>query len=67
MCSHECAGHTVTLIHIREAVVTAEAVAVHDSLHQTADVEEADLILKEELDGLLVGTVGGAGAETALS
>ena len=67
MCSHECAGHTVTLIHIREAVVAAEAVAVHDSLHQTADVEEADLILKEELDGLLVGTVGGAGAETALS
>ena len=67
MCSHECAGHTVTLIHIREAVAAAEAVAVHDSLHQTADVEEADLILEEELDGLLVGTVGGAGAETALS
>ena len=35
MCSHECTGHTVTLIHIREAVVAAEAVAVHDSLHQT--------------------------------
>ena len=33
VCSHECTGHTVTLIHIREAVVAAEAVAVHDSLH----------------------------------
>lgn len=63
MCSHECTGHTVTLIHIREAVVAAKAVAVHDSLHQMADVEEADLILKEELDGLLVGTVDGT-AET---
>ena len=67
MCAHELSCHAVALVHIREAVVAAEAVAVHDSLHQTADVAEADLILEEELDGLLVGTVGGAGAETALS
>ena len=40
--------------------------AVHNSLHQSADIEEADLILEEELDCLLVGTVGGAGAQTAL-
>ena len=66
VCSHEGAGHAVALVHIREAVAAAEAVAIHDGLHQTADVEETDLVLKEEPDGLLVSTVGSAGAETAL-
>ena len=66
MRSHKGAGHLVALIHIGQGVVAAKAVAVHNSLHQTADIEEADLILEEELDCLLVGTVGGAGAQTAL-
>ena len=59
--SHKGAGHLVALIHIGQGVIAAKAVAVHNSLHQTADIEEADLILEEELDCLLVGTVGGAG------
>ena len=66
MRSYKFPCHAVTLVLIAKGIVPTKAVAVHDSLHQTADVEEADLILKEELDGLLVGTVGGAGAETAL-
>ena len=66
MRSHKGTGHLVALIHIGQGVIAAKAVAVHNSLHQSADVEEADLILEEELDCLLVGTIGGAGAQTAL-
>ena len=45
MRSHKGAGHLVALIHIGQGVIAAKAVAVHNSLHQTADIEEADLIL----------------------
>ena len=65
MCAHELPCHAVALVHIAEGIVPAKAVAVHDGLHQTANVEETDLVLKEEPDGFLVGTVGGAGAQTA--
>ena len=66
MRSYELPCHAVTLVHIAKGIVPAKAVAVHDCLHQTANVEETDLVLKEESDGFLVGTVSGAGAQAAL-
>ena len=47
-------------------VVAAEAVAVHDGFHQTADIQKADLVLQEQLHSFLVGTVGRTGAKAAL-
>lgn len=66
MCSHKFPCHAVTLIHIAEGVVAAKAVAVHDGLHQTADIEKTNLIFQKQLDGFFVGTIGSAGAETSL-
>ena len=66
MCAHELSCHAVALVHIAEGILAAKAVAVHDCFHQTANIEEANFVLKEELDSFLIGTVGGTGAETAL-
>ena len=66
MRSHKGAGHLVALIHIGQGVIAAKAVAVHDCFHQTANIEEANFVLKEELDSFLIGTVGSTWAETAL-
>ena len=65
MCPHECARHAVALVYVCQRIVAAKAVAIHNSLHQAADIQKADLVLKEQLNGFLVGTVGGAGAKTA--
>lgn len=66
MCAHELSCHAVALVHIAEGILAAKAVAVHDCFHQTANIEEANFVLKEELDSFLIGTVGGAGAEASL-
>ena len=58
MRSYELPCHAVALVHIAEGVVTTEAVTVHNSFHQTANVKETDLVLKEQLNGFLVGSVG---------
>ena len=61
MRSYKFPCHAVTLVHIAEGIVPAKAVAVHDCFHKTTNVEETDLVLKEEPDGFLVGTVGWQG------
>ena len=66
MRSYKFPCHAVALVHIAEGILAAKAVAVHDCFHQTANIEEANFVLKEELDSFLIGTVGGTGAETAL-
>lgn len=66
MRSYKFPCHAVALVHIAEGIPAAKAVAVHDCFHQTANIEEANFVLKEELDSFLIGTVGGTGAETAL-
>ena len=64
MRSYKFPCHAVALVHIAEGILAAKAVAVHDCFHQTANIEEANFVLKEELDSFLIGTVGGTGAET---
>ena len=66
MRSYKFPCHAVALVHIAEGILAAKAVAVHDCFHQTANIEEANFVLKEELDSFLIGTVGGTWAETAL-
>ena len=59
--------HAVTRIDVLNRIVPAKAVAVHNALHQAANIQKADLILQKQPHGLLVGAVGGAGAKAALA
>ena len=57
MRSYKFPCHAVALVHIAEGILAAKAVAVHDCFHQTANIEEANFVLKEELDSFLLSLI----------